>query len=510
MKKITFLLFSFLAAAFSWQGYAQLGSDCSAPLVVSSVPFNDAGNTSAFGNNYSSSDVPPLAAGAVTNGTGASDYISGDDVVYSYTAGADGSINISTTNQNSWIGLWVFTGCPFSETVGYHTSTSGAARSIPNLPVVAGQTYYIVISTWPSPQSTEYTINIDGTAPYVYEACTGTPAGGTVVLSATSGNPGESYTVSAQGYTLASDMSFQWQSNLNGQGWQDEGVSSDTLIPYVATAPSEIGDTVEWRLVVTCNVSEESAYSEIATFTSSINYCTSAGSSVEPITRVIFAGIDNSSPTTTAGSGYEDFTSIVGEVEVDNTYSFTAEGNTSGPYTNYFTVWIDWNQNGTFETEEMYEIGSINNSSGEDGQQATSDIVVPSTALEGDTRMRVVKNYNTSRDNPCGSFSYGEVEDYTINVAASMSVDDNSLLSNIRLYPNPTNNGIFSIKAPKLHGESVLITVNDMLGREVYAAEKVFLGANLQVNLGQNLMNGVYIVSLKTKGELQSFRVVKR
>ncbi|WP_417619550.1 hypothetical protein [Oceanihabitans sediminis] len=251
MKKITFLLFSFLAAAFSWQGYAQLGSDCSAPLVVSSVPFNDAGNTSAFGNNYSSSDVPPLAAGAVTNGTGASDYISGDDVVYSYTAGADGSINISTTNQNSWIGLWVFTGCPFSETVGYHTSTSGAARSIPNLPVVAGQTYYIVISTWPSPQSTEYTINIDGTAPYVYEACTGTPAGGTVVLSATSGNPGESYTVSAQGYTLASDMSFQWQSNLNGQGWQDEGVSSDTLIPYVATAPSEIGDT---RVEVSCNL----------------------------------------------------------------------------------------------------------------------------------------------------------------------------------------------------------------------------------------------------------------
>lgn len=79
---------------------------------------------------------------------------------------------------------------------------------------------------------------------------------------------------------------------------------------------------------------------------------------VEPITRVVFADIDNSShPNSTVG--YEDFTAIVGNVDRTVTYPIALEGNTAGAWTNYFTVWVDWNQNGTFETSEMYEIGSI-------------------------------------------------------------------------------------------------------------------------------------------------------
>ncbi|HLV91819.1 MAG TPA: hypothetical protein VKX34_01755, partial [Aequorivita sp.] len=65
---------------------AQSGSTCDDPLVVTSMPFTDSGNTSAYGNDYSSSDMPPLAPDAITNGTSGS-YLGGDDVVYSYTAG---------------------------------------------------------------------------------------------------------------------------------------------------------------------------------------------------------------------------------------------------------------------------------------------------------------------------------------------------------------------------------------------------------------------------------------
>ena len=163
MKKITLLLSMLLISAVSWQGMAQSGSSCDDPLTVEAMPFSDSGNTSTYGNNYTSSDVPTVASGAITEGTGSTSYLNGDDVVYSYTAGANGTISISTTNDNDWVGLWVFTGCPFTSTVGYHTATGGTTRSIPNLPVVAGETYYIVISTWPAPQSTAYTISITGT-----------------------------------------------------------------------------------------------------------------------------------------------------------------------------------------------------------------------------------------------------------------------------------------------------------------------------------------------------------
>lgn len=246
--------------------------------------------------------------------------------------------------------------------------------------------------------------------------CTGADAGVAMVDPETA-NAGTTYMVSASDFTISSGLSFQWQSNTNDAGWMDEGDASEFYAPFSATAPDNIDDTVEWRLALTCVDSEDTDYSDIATFTTTLTYCEATSSTVEAITRVVFAGIDNTSDASSTDS-YEDFTDIVAEVEGGETYSFAAEGDTAGTsYTNYFTAWIDWNHNGTFETEEMYEIGSITGSTGSDGQQATMDILVPADAAPGETRMRVRKNYGTSYTNPCGSNSYGQTEDYTVNVA---------------------------------------------------------------------------------------------
>ena len=139
---------------------AEFGDTCDAPIVVTALPFSASGNTADYGDNYSSSDVPAVAPGAITNGTGTSSYLNGDDVVIAYTPSVDQLIDITTTNDDDWIGLWAFTGCPFSSTVGYHVATGGTTRAINELPVTAGTTYYFVISSWPSPQSTDFTISI--------------------------------------------------------------------------------------------------------------------------------------------------------------------------------------------------------------------------------------------------------------------------------------------------------------------------------------------------------------
>jgi hypothetical protein len=78
-------LMAFCVMLFVGQfGFAQVaGSTCDNPLLVSSVPFSDSGNTASYGNNYDLSDVPPTAPGAVTVGTGSEYYLDeGDDVVY--------------------------------------------------------------------------------------------------------------------------------------------------------------------------------------------------------------------------------------------------------------------------------------------------------------------------------------------------------------------------------------------------------------------------------------------
>ncbi len=147
-------------------------------------------------------------------------------------------------------------------------------------------------------------------------------------------------------------------------------------------------------------------------------------SGVEPITKVQFVGINNSSPATTGGSSVEDFLSIIGSVEQLGAYTITVEGNSDGNYSNYYRVFFDWNQNNSFDdADEMYEIGLIVGSTGVDGKTAFATINVPVTASLGSTRMRVMKKYGDPGINPnttsCNTTGYGQAEDYTINVTAS-------------------------------------------------------------------------------------------
>ncbi len=146
-------------------------------------------------------------------------------------------------------------------------------------------------------------------------------------------------------------------------------------------------------------------------------------SDVEPITLVEVAGISNVSSAVINGSpAHEDFTAIVGEVDPGESYTIALEGNTGGNFTTSFTVFIDWDQNESLDDAgERYEIGSITNSNGTDGQQATGTITVPAGATLGDTRMRVIKRftaaYATSSCIPGSGF--GQAEDYTINVGGT-------------------------------------------------------------------------------------------
>src|SRR5690554_2192440 len=292
------------------------GETCDAPIAVTSLPYDDAGNTADYGNNYSSGDVPPVTTGAVTTGTGSTSYLNGDDVVYAYTPADDEVLNISTTNDDDWIGLWAFTGCPFTSTVGYHTATGGSTRSIEGLPVTAGETYYFVISTWPSPQSTDYTIHIESVG----------------------GDPDPS------AYCIP------------------EGTNSARYIDNFSTT----GGTQD---------------------------VSNMGSGFSP-------------------DGYGDFYDTHNVAQAhgeDVTFEVDIEGGTAG-----FRIWVDWNQDGVFDTTEEVAYASTSYSANH-----TGSFTVPADALEGDTRMRIVSHWlSTSGDiDPCETgFTYGEFEDYKFTV----------------------------------------------------------------------------------------------
>lgn len=153
-------------------------------------------------------------------------------------------------------------------------------------------------------------------------------------------------------------------------------------------------------------------------------YCTvTYGSDVEPITSVVFTGINNTSSATVNGTpALENFTAVSGgAVAPRGGYQITLKGNSAGNYQNFYRVYFDWNHDGVFAEDgsEGYDAGSITNSTGTDTKTTGTLVIVPPNAKPGLTRMRVVKSYGSYGD-ACGDNGFGQSEDYTVLVDTSL------------------------------------------------------------------------------------------
>ncbi len=138
-----------------------------------------------------------------------------------------------------------------------------------------------------------------------------------------------------------------------------------------------------------------------------ITYCdsTSTNNNYEWIAKVEVGNVNNSSNA----SGYTDFTNKVVNTSAGATVNLTlTPGFAGSSYSEYWVIWVDWNGDGDFADtgEEVY--------GGSGSSAVSSSFTVPSSA-GGTTRMRVSMQYD-SAPSSCGSFTYGEVEDYTITV----------------------------------------------------------------------------------------------
>lgn len=153
-------------------------------------------------------------------------------------------------------------------------------------------------------------------------------------------------------------------------------------------------------------------------------YCTAkfASGGVEPITRVSFSNINRTSSVSST-VGLEDYLTDTVVVTVGQPYTIAVEATTGGNYDVNVKVFIDWNQNNVFAdtSGEMFDVGKITSSNGSDGKQATLSIPIPTYALLGNTRMRVIKKFGASNSNTtaCSTGGYGQAEDYTIKIIQS-------------------------------------------------------------------------------------------
>jgi hypothetical protein len=143
-------------------------------------------------------------------------------------------------------------------------------------------------------------------------------------------------------------------------------------------------------------------------------YCASSGGCDEYISRVQLNEINNLSLCT----GYGNYTGIYStSMSVGSSYQITVTNGTPSYPEDQCGVWVDWNQNELFDDNEMVEMY------GSPGVGPyTAMITPPAGAVPGETRLRArIVYYQTPI--PCGDLTYGETEDYTVNVLSWLFAD---------------------------------------------------------------------------------------
>lgn len=176
-------------------------------------------------------------------------------------------------------------------------------------------------------------------------------------------------------------------------------------------------------------------------------------------------------------------------------------------------VWIDWNQDKDFNDagEEVLTSDKA------DPGTVSATFTVPTTALNGTTRMRVYEDmppddghdppntcgYKTS-SNPLGQ--HGECEDYNVTItggAASVHPIA-SVFSNIVISPNPSN-GNFNVSLNTNQAATCTMELYDMSGKKIVTLcqDKLVSGSQSFDVHKTDLAAGLYILQITSNGLVQ-------
>ncbi len=187
----------------------------------------------------------------------------------------------------------------------------------------------------------------------------------------------------------------------------------------------------------------------------------SANASTEWIQRVQLNTIDNESGT---NGGYAAFTEQGTSLVIGQAYDITlTQGYANFNFTEYFTVWLDLNGNGLFESpgELIFDPGSAS------GTPVLGTLVVPVGTTPVSTRMRVVMKFQDPAADGCETnYGYGETEDYCVTLEPFQGIEE--LVDHAALcFPVPADHEVFITIPALITSSTVEILATDVTGKIV-------------------------------------------
>lgn len=262
---------------------------------------------------------------------------------------------------------------------------------------VIGTIYYIKVHGYSTTSDFELTVN-----------CCSSDNDGALTASITETVNNDGIIFSAQGNTgsiIAYEYSYDNFSTVSGTNLItvlpfDHVLETDQPVVYFRGVTSTAGCPNRFTDIETVNVTCAPVFT-IGAFED------------DRITRVQIENIDNSSSAETIpGDSYQDFTNLLIDALPGETYPITIEGTSNFGASQGYAVWIDWDENDSFDgvDEFIFNTGPQNS--------VNEFITIPNEVTPGLKTMRIICAWNqTPSAEPClENYIYGEIEEYTLQV----------------------------------------------------------------------------------------------
>lgn len=173
-------------------------------------------------------------------------------------------------------------------------------------------------------------------------------------------------------------------------------------------------------------------------------------------------------------------------------------------------VWIDYNNNGTFETTELVTSGNNIPIGADLAGTFTGTFTPPASAvLNTPLRMRVIADFNSTPAliTQCGQLNYGQAEDYSVTLVTNLGTSETKADNDdLVIYPNPVASGdkVF-IKAKD--GKDLKVSILDMSGRLIANPSVTGEGKDLY-KINQQLEKGVYMIQISNDKNSKSSKLI--
>jgi chitodextrinase len=454
--------------------YAVTGLTASTTYTFTVKSKDAAGNISVNSNTVSVTTLAPVldttaptaptlsASGTTLTSTNLSWSGATDNVaVTGYDVYKDGVFLSSTTSATTY----AVTGLSSATTYAFTVKAKDAAGNVS----VASNTLTVTTLTPDTTAPTAPTLTASGT----------TSSGTTLSWTTSTDNVGVTGYNVYRGTTLLG-------STTTATTYAVTGLTASTAYTFYVQAKDAAG-----------NVSVASNTISVTTLASMITYCTSAATTTtdERIGKVQFGTINN---TSTGTAGYENFTSISTNAIPGTAYTITVTPFwTSTVWTEGYAVWIDYNNNGVFTDAGELVFSKATSTV----TPATGTVTIPAGTALGSKRMRVSMKYNAIPA-ACGSYTYGQVEDYTVNITSvAREIESVSESLDLKIYPNPVIGDVLFTSSI----ENATYRIVNLLGQQMAQGKIV----NDAISIA-NMNTGTYLLEVTSKGQTVVKRFIKQ